>query len=163
MAQNPKGQKWGIDLSKGVAKSTRNIMRNEITSLSDYRMHYREHLCAMCKIGGDRQPKRALSRASFAQRSIAAESYRGFASMRMEPMTTAVPPRSPRPNHVEGWLEPPQAAATLGRSAATLARWRGQGSGPRFVKLGGRIFYRPEDIDEWLATCVRQPKCGSAG
>ncbi|WP_211232363.1 helix-turn-helix transcriptional regulator [Pseudomonas cremoricolorata] len=34
-------------------------------------------------------------------------------------------------------------------SVRTLANWRSQGTGPKFVKLGGRIVYRLEDVIEW--------------
>ena len=36
----------------------------------------------------------------------------------------------------------------LGRSAKTMAHWRGKGWGPRPIQVGGRIFY---DYDECLA------------
>lgn len=31
----------------------------------------------------------------------------------------------------------------------TLANWRSQGISPPFVKVGGRILYRVEDVIEW--------------
>ncbi len=44
---------------------------------------------------------------------------------------------------------PDEAAKTLRTSARTLERRRLDGSGPKFVKLGGRVLYRPEDIAAW--------------
>lgn len=34
-------------------------------------------------------------------------------------------------------------------SARTLERWRWRGLGPAYVKIGGRIRYRIEDIEEY--------------
>ncbi|MFT3797182.1 helix-turn-helix transcriptional regulator [Microbacterium sp.] len=35
-------------------------------------------------------------------------------------------------------------------SLATLARWAGEGSGPKFRKAGGRVLYRRSDVLAWL-------------
>jgi excisionase family DNA binding protein len=40
----------------------------------------------------------------------------------------------------------------LNVSLASLRRWRLEGRGPRFVKVGSLVRYRPEDLDEWLAS-----------
>jgi len=47
-------------------------------------------------------------------------------------------------------LDPHGAAAYLNTSRATLARWRVQGGGPPFIKMGGRIRYDVADLDAWL-------------
>ena len=47
------------------------------------------------------------------------------------------------------------AAERLGLSPSTLNKWRVQGCGPKFVKLGRSVAYRPADIDAWLAEQVR--------
>jgi len=39
------------------------------------------------------------------------------------------------------------AAEYLGLGQSTLEKWRLIGSGPRFVTLGRRIVYDPEDLD----------------
>ncbi|MDY7093778.1 MAG: helix-turn-helix domain-containing protein [Acidobacteriota bacterium] len=44
----------------------------------------------------------------------------------------------------------PLAAEYLGLSPATLETMRSRGGGPVFVKLGRRVVYRREDLDEWL-------------
>jgi hypothetical protein len=44
-----------------------------------------------------------------------------------------------------GLLRPPAAAAFLGVAAQTLARWRVEGTGPEFVKIGARLVAYPED------------------
>jgi Helix-turn-helix domain len=35
-------------------------------------------------------------------------------------------------------------------SEATLAKWRTQGQGPAFVKVGRVVVYRGADINKWL-------------
>lgn len=40
-------------------------------------------------------------------------------------------------------------------SPRTLERWRWTGEGPRFVKLGGRVVYRLEDVVNFEAKNVR--------
>jgi predicted site-specific integrase-resolvase len=48
------------------------------------------------------------------------------------------------------------AAKRLCVAEGTLANWRIQGKGPRFVRIGGKICYRDEDIDAFIARGVRQ-------
>jgi hypothetical protein len=43
-------------------------------------------------------------------------------------------------------------AIYCGFSAKTLAMHACAGTGPKFVKIGGRVFYRKPDLDEWLAS-----------
>jgi predicted DNA-binding transcriptional regulator AlpA len=43
-----------------------------------------------------------------------------------------------------------EAAALLGVRPQTLAAWRCQGKGPRFLKVGRSVFYRESDIEAWL-------------
>jgi len=40
-------------------------------------------------------------------------------------------------------------------SHRTLERWRWQGRGPRYLKIGGRVVYRVEDIDAYEAGRLR--------
>jgi hypothetical protein len=40
-------------------------------------------------------------------------------------------------------------------SPRTLERWRWTGKGPSFLKLGGRVVYRLEDIAAWEAERLR--------
>ena len=48
-------------------------------------------------------------------------------------------------------LNTEQAAVRLGLSNSTLAKLRLYGGGPTFSKLGKRVVYRPEDLDDWIA------------
>ena len=52
-------------------------------------------------------------------------------------------------------LKVKDAATRLGLSASTLNKWRTQGRGPKFVKLGRSVCYRTADIDAWLGDQVR--------
>lgn len=49
------------------------------------------------------------------------------------------------------WLDTATAAAYLGGlKPSTLERWRCCGGGPAFHKIGGRVFYRQEDLDAFI-------------
>lgn len=52
-------------------------------------------------------------------------------------------------------LSAEQAAELLGIHRQTLANWRVSGAGPRFIKLGARVLYSPEEITTWLADNTR--------
>lgn len=47
-------------------------------------------------------------------------------------------------------MTPPVLAQQLGVTTKTLRNWRSMGHGPRFVKRGNSILYRPADVDAWL-------------
>lgn len=49
----------------------------------------------------------------------------------------------------DGRLDTSNAALYLGLRPKTLAMWRSNGTGPRFIKRG-RIFYYKDDLDFWL-------------
>jgi predicted DNA-binding transcriptional regulator AlpA len=54
--------------------------------------------------------------------------------------------------NAETLLLPKQAAEKLKLTAATLQRYRSEGGGPLFVKIGRRrVAYRNSDLSEWLA------------
>jgi len=48
-----------------------------------------------------------------------------------------------------------KAAQHLPFSVYTLRSWRRAGRGPAYLKISGRIFYRLEDIEAWLASRPR--------
>ena len=48
-------------------------------------------------------------------------------------------------------------------SARTLERWRWIGDGPHFVKLGGRVRYRLEDIEAYEAQQIRASTAETGG
>src|SRR6516164_3912173 len=48
---------------------------------------------------------------------------------------------------LDGRMDCKNAALYMGNKEKTLATWRTQGKGPRFVKVGGRVFYYRDDLD----------------
>jgi hypothetical protein len=48
-----------------------------------------------------------------------------------------------------------QLAERWDLSQRTLERWRAIGWGPLFLKIGGRVVYRLEDIEAYEASCLR--------
>jgi Helix-turn-helix domain len=44
-------------------------------------------------------------------------------------------------------FDPQEASDYLRIAKQTLARWRCYGLGPRFVRIGGRIFYDASDLE----------------
>ena len=56
------------------------------------------------------------------------------------------------------YFNPAEAAIILGFSKQALALWRSQGRGPAWSKpAGGRIVYRREDLDAFVAAGRREP------
>ena len=53
-----------------------------------------------------------------------------------------------------GRMDTDSAAAYVGVAPKTLAMWRCQSVGPRFIKRG-RVFYYKEDLDEWIGQATR--------
>jgi hypothetical protein len=49
----------------------------------------------------------------------------------------------------DGRLDTKNTSLYLGLRPKTLAMWRTEGKGPKFVKRG-RIFYFKEDLDQWI-------------
>jgi hypothetical protein len=50
----------------------------------------------------------------------------------------------------DGRLSRADAAKYLGCSIKTLAMWKWQGTGPRWVLVGGRVFYYRHHLDEYI-------------
>lgn len=47
-------------------------------------------------------------------------------------------------------LDTNAAADYIGHSPGTLQNWRVHGGGPAFLKPSKKVFYRKEDLDQWL-------------
>jgi len=47
-------------------------------------------------------------------------------------------------------------------SHRTLERWRWTGEGPAFLKIGGRVVYRLEDVEAFEADQTRKSTAGNA-
>lgn len=43
-----------------------------------------------------------------------------------------------------------ELADLVGVSYATVRQWRARGSGPRGIRVGRHVRFRPDDIDAWL-------------
>ena len=69
------------------------------------------------------------------------------------PVTTDSQATTGRRRH----LNQDDLADRWGVSARTLERWRSQQQGPAFLKLGGRVAYRMEDILAYEAEQRRAP------
>ena len=41
---------------------------------------------------------------------------------------------------------------------STLAHWRSEGRGPKFIKLGAKVAYRGSDLNEWLQSRTVEPR-----
>ena len=61
-------------------------------------------------------------------------------------------------------LKQADLAARWNISPRTLERWRWQGEGPRYLKIGGRVCYRLEDIDAYEVGQLHlaEPESGKA-
>jgi len=53
-------------------------------------------------------------------------------------------------------LNQTELSARWNLSPRTLERWRWLGEGPRYLKLGGRVLYRVEDVEEFEEQKLRQ-------
>lgn len=53
-----------------------------------------------------------------------------------------------------------QLAQRWGISPRTLERWRWLGEGPAYLKLGGRVAYRHEDVEAFEAVRRRASELG---
>jgi excisionase family DNA binding protein len=54
------------------------------------------------------------------------------------------------------WDDEITGAFLGGVPVGTLANWRYQGRGPRFVKVGRHVRYRRSDVEAWLERNARQ-------
>ncbi len=54
-----------------------------------------------------------------------------------------------------------QLARRWSLSPRTLERWRWRDQGPAYLKVGGRVLYRLEDIEAFERDSVRQPAADS--
>jgi excisionase family DNA binding protein len=52
-------------------------------------------------------------------------------------------------------LTPTEVAKELGLPPRTVEQWRYRNLGPRYVKVGRHVRYRPADIDVWIEQQVR--------
>jgi hypothetical protein len=65
------------------------------------------------------------------------------------------------PNFPEPLITEGEAATILRVSLTSLRRWRRQGSGPVYRKLGRTVRYRPNDLSEFVASAGRISTSGT--
>jgi predicted DNA-binding transcriptional regulator AlpA len=68
-----------------------------------------------------------------------------------------------QPNMPPRYLRTPEAARFLGLSGRTLEKHRTYGTGPKYSKIGGRILYRLEDLQAWVARGDRRSTSDDTG
>lgn len=61
------------------------------------------------------------------------------------------------------YLTPIQLSELWGVSEATLRKWRWEGKGPKFVKLGAKVVYRLVDIEAYSEANVFSSTTESGG
>lgn len=54
-------------------------------------------------------------------------------------------------------LSETEVAQRLGVSSFTVRAWRQRGHGPRFMKMGRAVRYRPEDVDAFKEMALVDP------
>jgi predicted DNA-binding transcriptional regulator AlpA len=57
---------------------------------------------------------------------------------------------------LERLLSTEEVAEVLGRPPRTLRQWRYLGVGPKYLKVGAAVRYRPSDIQTWLRAQERE-------
>ena len=57
---------------------------------------------------------------------------------------------------MERLLSTEEVAEVLGRPPRTLRQWRYLGVGPKYLKVGAAVRYRPSDIQTWLRAQERE-------
>lgn len=62
----------------------------------------------------------------------------------------------PLPDNDEALIPSRQMPAYIGLSPQTLARWRHEGKGPGYVKIGRLVAYRVGELRGWLDGQKRQ-------
>src|SRR5258708_40031976 len=56
------------------------------------------------------------------------------------------------PSNLEALLTENDVARITGLSVASVRRWRLLRQGPRYIKIGAAVRYRPQDVAQWLET-----------
>ncbi|MFB1487408.1 MULTISPECIES: helix-turn-helix transcriptional regulator [unclassified Thiocapsa] len=57
----------------------------------------------------------------------------------------------------DDYIRPTDAAAELGCTERTLARWRSEGRGPAYTRIGARVFYRKTALTDYARAAEVQP------
>lgn len=65
-------------------------------------------------------------------------------------------PLAPLPANDDILIPSRQLPAYVGLSIQTLARWRHEGKGPEYVKIGRMVAYRVKAVRSWLGSGERK-------
>jgi excisionase family DNA binding protein len=57
-----------------------------------------------------------------------------------------------------GLMTTEEAAAYLRIKPQTMTKWRSQGKGPYFVRIGGSVFYRLTELDSFITVNITPPE-----
>jgi len=71
------------------------------------------------------------------------------------PRSTRSATRAANPFALPTFLTEAEVAERLAISPRTLQTWRYKGGGPRYLKVGSAVRYRPEDVAAWLERQTR--------
>lgn len=55
------------------------------------------------------------------------------------------------------WYTPDQLSLKIGQSKQTLANWRSLGKGPKFMKVGRKVFYPTRSVETFLKDSLPGP------
>jgi excisionase family DNA binding protein len=51
-----------------------------------------------------------------------------------------------------------EAATYMRLKPQTLAKWRSHGKGPDFVRMGGNVYYRLTELDQYIEAGITTPE-----
>ena len=75
-------------------------------------------------------------------------------------------PGNPQPDRLDEFLanvvSNSELATMLGVAIATLTDWRSTRKGPAYVKVGRKIWYLRDRVEQWLAAQVRETNHGNS-
>lgn len=60
-------------------------------------------------------------------------------------------------------LNETQASEVTGFAVKTLRKRRWEGKAPRFLKIGSKVFYDPDELQNFLKSCVRNSTSDKGG
>jgi hypothetical protein len=61
---------------------------------------------------------------------------------------------------LERLMSTEEVAEVLGRPPRTLRQWRYLNQGPKYLKVGAAVRYRPRDVERWLKAQEREAAAG---
>jgi len=63
----------------------------------------------------------------------------------------------PLPEAPDTLIPATQLPLYIGSAEQTLARWRHEGFGPKYIKVGSRVYYRTDDVRAFLSRQTVDP------